>query len=234
MAIATVRVNYGYRRLHVLLRREGWRINHKRIYRLYSEEGLGLKRKKPKRRRAAVSRRNQAAAKEPNERWAIDFMHDELADGKKIRVLTVIDVFSRKCLALEVRKSFRGEDVAGVLSNLVTSCGKPRTIQCDQGTESTSLAMDHWGYWNQAGLDFSRPGTPGDNARNEAFNSVVRRECLTHHYFLDLEDASAMLECWKEEYNNERPHGSLGQKSSAQYRAEWNENFDPGRLEKVI
>jgi putative transposase len=93
--------------------------------------------------------------------------------------------------------------------------------------------MDHWGYWNQIGLEFSRPGKPGDNARNEAFNSVVRRECLTHHYFLDLQDASAVLDSWKEEYNNERPHGSLGQIPPAHYRAGWTQNKDSDRLEKM-
>jgi putative transposase len=232
--IAAVRVSYGYRRLHVLLRREGWPINHKRVYRLYTEEGLGLKRKRPKRRRAAVSRRNQTVATCPNERWAMDFMHDDLADGRKIRVLTVIDVFTRECLALQVGRRFRGQDVAAVLSDLVARIGKPRTIQCDQGTEFTSLAMDHWGYWNKVGLDFSRRGKPGDNARNEAFNSVVRRECLTHHYFFGLEDASLILKSWKEDYNNERPHGSLGQIPPAHYRAEWSKNHGPGRQQKMI
>jgi len=157
--------------------------------------------------------------KGPNERWAMDFMHDTLADGRKLRVLTVIDVFTRECLALEARQSFRGEDVAEVLSGLIGHYGKPQTIQCDQGTEFTSLAMDHWAYWNQVGLDFSRPGTPGDNARNEAFNGTVRRECLTSHYFLNLKEASAILESWKEEYNNERPHGSLGQIPPVVFRA---------------
>ena len=181
--LAAVRISYGYRRLHVLLRREGWPINHKRVYRLYSEEGLGLKRKRVKRRRAAVVRREPEQVTRPNERWAMDFMHDEMADGGKFRVLTVIDVFTRECLALHVGRSLRGADVATVLDGLVARRGKPRSIQCDQGTEFTSLAMDHWGYWNKVGLDFSRRGRPGDNARNEAFNSLVRRECLTHHYF---------------------------------------------------
>jgi putative transposase len=110
--LAAVRVSYGYRRLHVLLRREGWPVNAKRVCRLYSEEGLGLKRKKPKRRRrAAVARATRSRAARPNQRWAMDFMHDEFLDGRKMRVLTVIDVFTRECLALEARKTFRGTDV---------------------------------------------------------------------------------------------------------------------------
>lgn len=204
----------------------------KRVYRLYAEEGLGLKRKRPKRRRAAVSRVPLDPVSGPGQRWAMDFMHDELFDGKKIRVLTVIDVFTRECLELEVRKSFRGLDVAQVLSRLVERHGKPLTIQSDQGTEFTSLAMDHWAYWNHVGLNFSRPGTPGDNARNEAFNGTVRRECLTHHYFLSLEEAAAVLGSWKEEYNNDRPHSSLGQITPAEFTAGWFSKNDPARLAK--
>jgi len=197
--LAAVRTSYGYRRLHVLLRREGWPINHKQV--------TG-----------------------PNERWAMDFMHDTFFDGRTFRVLTVIDVFTRECLALEARRSFRGEDVAGVLSDMIARRGKPKTIQCDQGTEFTSMAMDHWAYWNKIGLSFSRPGTPGDNAHCEAFNSLVRRECLTLHYFLDIKDASTVLGSWKEDYNNDRPHGSLDQLTPARFRAGWTKRNDPERL----
>jgi putative transposase len=199
------------------------------VYRLYLEEGLGLKRKKPRRRRAAVARKEKQEVKKPNERWAMDFMHDALFDGRTFRVLTVIDVFTRECLALEVRRSFKGEDVARVLSNIIACRGKPKTIQCDQGTEFTSMAMDHWAYWNKIGLWFSRPGKPGDNARCEAFNSLVRRECLTLHYFLDIKDAGAVLRSWKEEYNKDRPHGSLDQLAPALYRAGWIKGNDPKR-----
>jgi len=231
--LAAVRVSYGYRRLHVLLRREGWPVNAKRVCRLYSEEGLGLKRKKPKRRRrAAVARATRSRAARPNQRWAMDFMHDEFLDGRKMRVLTVIDVFTRECLALEARKTFRGTDVVTILSDLVERHGKPETIQCDQGTEFTSMAMDHWAYWNKVGLDFSRPGTPGDNARNEAFNGTVRRECLSQHYFLNLEEASGVLDSWKEEYNNDRPHGSLGHITPAYFRAGVTKKNDPARAEE--
>lgn len=219
--LAAVRTSYGYRRLTVLLRREGWPINHKRVYRIYGEEGLGLKRKKPKRRRAAAARQGQLQVLRPNQRWAMDFMHDTFFDGRKLRVLTVIDVFTRECLALEAGRGFTGENVAEILRGLVARHGKPQTIQCDQGTEFTSLALDRWAYWNQVDLSFSRPGTPGDNARNEAFNGLVRRECLTQHYFLDLKEAARVLHSWKEEYNNDRPHGSLGQIPPAHYRAGW-------------
>jgi putative transposase len=230
--LAAVRSSYGYRRLHVLLRREGWPINAKRVYRLYVEEGLGLRRKKPKRRRAAVARVARRKAARPNQRWAMDFMHDEFQDGRRMRVLTVIDVFTRECLALEARRTFRGTDVAAILSDLVERHGKPGTIQCDQGTEFTSMAMDHWAYWNKVGLDFSRPGAPGDNARNEAFNGTVRRECLSQHYFLNITEASVVLDSWRNEYNNERPHGSLGHLSPAGFRTGWSDKDDPARAEK--
>jgi putative transposase len=232
--MAGVRISYGYRRLNVLLRREGWPINAKRVYRSYVEEGLGLKRKRPKRRRSAVVRQERQTVVMPNERWAMDFMHDTLFDGRSLRVLTVIDMFTRECLALEVRGSFRGEGVAMVLSALIARRCKPQMIQCDQGTEFTSMALDRWAYWNRVGLSFSRPGKPGDNARNEAFNGLVRRECLSQHYFLDLNEAAAVLDSWKEEYNKVRPHGSLGQLTPACYVAGWNETNDPERLAKCV
>ena len=145
-------------------------------------------------------------------------------------MLTVIDVFTRECLALVAKKQFRGEDVANILTDLTSERGRPRMIQCDQGTEFTSIAMDHWAYWNKVRLDFSRPGKPGDNARNEAFNGTVRRECLTQHYFLNLEEAQRILDGWRFEYNNDRPHSSLNQVSPAQFRTGWNSMEDPSEL----
>ena len=230
--LAAVRISYGYRRLHVLLRREGWEINHKRVYRLYVEEGLALKRKKLKRRRSATPRQGTPIAYRPHERWAMDFMHDRLADGRSMRVLTVIDVFTRECLALIANRNFQGEDVAGVLTGLKELHGPPDMIQCDQGTEFTSMAMDHWAYWNSIQLDFSRPGKPGDNARNEAFNGTVRRECLSQHYFMNLEEAQQILEHWRLDYNNTRPHGSLKQIPPAEFKADWLTTMDPKKLGK--
>jgi putative transposase len=165
------------------------------------KEGLVLKRKKPKRRRAAVARQEKPTVTRPNERWAMDSMHDMLFDGRSMRVLTVIDLFTRECLELKVRQSFRGEHVAQVLSDLIARHGRPRTIQCDQGPEFTSMALD-------------------------------RRECLTHHYFLDLNEAAGVLNSWKEEYIKVRPHGSLGQLTPASYGAGWSRMNGPERLQK--
>jgi len=223
--LAAARVSYGYRRLHVLLRREQWEINIKRVRRLYREESLALmrrtpKRRTPKRRRSAVARPGQALATRPNERWARDFVHDALATREPFRVLTVIDCYTRECLALVARRTFRGEDVAAVLSTVATTRPLPLVIQCDQGTEFTSLALDHWAYWNKLQLAFSRPATPGDNARCEAFNGSLRRECLSQGYFTSLDDAQQALNTWQTEYNNVRPHSSLGDRPPAHFGAE--------------
>jgi len=218
--IATTRVSYGYRRVQVLLRREGWQVNAKRTNRLYREEGLCLRLKRPKRRRSAVRRQETVVANGANQLWAMDFMSDALGDGRKIRVLTVLDTFTRECVALEVGGGFGGADVARVLTRAGVQRGLPAVIHVDNGTEFTSKVFDHWAYSNKVRLDFSRPGKPTDNAFIESFNAQVRRECLSQHYFASLIDARVVLGGWREEYNNRRPHGSLGQRTPAEYRAE--------------
>lgn len=216
--LAQVRVRYGYRRIHVLLRREGWPVNHKRIYRLYAEDGLVLKRRRPKRHRSATTRVERPAASVPNERWSMDFMSDTLADGRRLKVLTILDTCTRECLALEVDRTFRGRDVAVVLTLLGVKRGLPERITCDNGTEFTSKALDHWAYRAGVRLDFTRPGKPTDNAHIESFNARVRQECLSQHWFLDLADARRTLENWKEDYNNNRPHSALGSQTPVEYR----------------
>ena len=197
--LAAVRVSAGYRPLHTLLQREGWRVNHKLVERLYREEGLTLRRKrKPRRRKSAVKRQVPEMPGRRNERWAMDFMHDTLAEGRTLRVLTVLDVYSRECVALVAGRGFKGEDVGRILSEAGKERGGlPEMISVDNGTEFTSRALDHWAYWNKVQLNFSRPGKPGDNPHIEAFNSVVRRECLSQHWFIDLEDAQNELDRWR-------------------------------------
>ena len=185
--LAAVRVNYGYRRLHILLRREGWRINAKRVYRLYSEEGLTMHLRRPKRRLVSGARRQeQSLAQRVNDCWSMDFMSDELCDGQRIRVLTIVDNFTRESLA------------------------RPRRIQVDNGSEFTSKVMDQWAYFNQVELDFSRRGKPTDNAFIESFNGKLRSECLNSNWFLSLVDAQGKIEAWRQDYNHSRPHSSLG------------------------
>lgn len=218
--LAAVRVSWGYKRLHVILRREGWQVNHKLVYRLYTEERLALKRKRPKKRKSVAPREARPVVTAANERWAMDFVHDVLSGGRTVRVLTVVDVFSRECVALVAQTSFRGEDVARILTEAGERRGKlPALISVDNGTEFTSKALDHWAYWNRVKLDFSRPGKPTDNAHIEAFNGSLRRECLSQHWFIDLEEAQRILDHWRDEYNNLRPHSSLGLRPPAHVRS---------------
>jgi putative transposase len=179
--ICQTRVRYGYRRVHVLLRREGWPINQKKTRRVYRELGLQLRNKTPKRRVKAKLRDDRRAATRPNDTWAMDLVHDQLATGRKLRVLTIVDTFSRFSPALEARLTFRGADVVEVLDGIRRSGRLPRVIRVDQGTEFVSRDLDLWAYQHGVTLDFSRPGKPTDNAFIEAFNSRFRAECLNAH-----------------------------------------------------
>ena len=211
--ICATRVRYGYRRVHVLLRREGWCVNHKRTCRIYRELGLQLRNKTPKRRVKAKLRGDRRAASQANETWAMDFIHDQLlATGRKIRVLTVVDTFSRYAPVIDPRFSYRAEDVVAALEQACAVLGYPKTIRVDQGTEFVSRDLDLWAYAKGVTLDFSRPGKPTDNAFAEAFNGRVRAECLNAHWFLTLADAREELEAWRRYYNEDRPHGAIGQK----------------------
>lgn len=210
--IAETRARYGYRRIHVLLRREGWQVNAKRVYRLYRESGLQIRNKTPKRRVKAKLREGRMPATRTNEAWAMDFVHDQLATGRKLRVLTIVDTFSRYAPAIEPRFSFRGADVVEVLERVGREVGFPATIRVDQGSEFISRDLDLWAYQRDVVLDFSRPGKPTDNAYIESLNGKLRAECLNAHWFLSLEDARRKMEDWRREYNTERPHSAIGYK----------------------
>jgi putative transposase len=210
--ICETRVRYGYRRVHVLLRREGWDINMKRTHRIYNALGLQLRNKTPKRRVKAKLRADRREATRPNETWAMDFVHDQLATGRKIRVLTVVDIFSRFSPVLDPRYSYRGEDVVQTLEQVCAVVGYPKSIRVDQGSEFISRDLDLWAYAKGVTLDFSRPGKPTDNAFIEAFNGRFRAECLNAHWFLTLADAREKLEAWRRYYNEDRPHGAIGNK----------------------
>jgi putative transposase len=205
-----VRVRYGYRRVHILLRREGWVINQKKTRRIYRELGLQLRNKTPKRRVKAKLRDDRRPATRSNETWAMDFVHDQLATGHKLRVLTIVDIFSRFSPALEPRLTFRGTDVVATLDRVRNEVGFPATIRVDQGSEFVSRDLDLWAYQRGVMLDFSRPGKPTDNAYIEAFNGRFRAECLNAHWFLSLADAQKKVEDWRRYYNEERPHGAIG------------------------
>jgi putative transposase len=207
--LAAARVRYGYRRLHVLLRREGWPVNHTRGYRLYRLEGLAWRLTK-RRQRASALRVARAASVAPNERWSMDFMHDQLADGRRLRVLTIVANFSRVSPALRVSRSLTGRHVVEVLEHLKAVRGVPRILCVDKGPEFTSRALDVWAHQHGVELDFSRPGTPTDNPFTESFNAKLRVECLDQHWFTAIEEAEAIIEEWREDYNTQRPHSALG------------------------
>jgi putative transposase len=211
--IAETRVRYGYRRIHVLLRREGWMVNHKRVCRLYREQGLQLRNKTPKRRVKAKLRSDRATAKAANDIWAMDFVHDQLFDGTKIRALTIVDVLSRVSPAIGVRQSYRGHHVVETVERGAAEFGYPKTIRVDNGPEFVSKELDLWAYLKGVTLDFSRPGKPTDNAFIESFNGKFRTECLNANWFLSLDEARAKCEAWRRDYNEVRPHSAIGNRT---------------------
>lgn len=208
--MAETRVRYGYRRIHVLLCREGWKVNEKRIHRLYRLEGLQLRRKTPRRKVSAKLREDRLPITKPHECWAMDFVADQLMDGRKIRILTIVDIFSKISPTIGVGSAYRGHDVVTTLQAAVRAHGCPKRIRVDNGPEFVSKDLDLWAYANDVVLDFSRPGKPTDNAFIEAFNSRFRQECLNAHWFLNLADARAKIEAWRRDYNVVRPHSAIG------------------------
>jgi len=200
---------YGYRRIHVLLRREGWKVNRKRTYRLYREAGLAVRRRKRK-RIGLFERKPLAKPSAVNRSWSMDFIADGLIDGRKLRCLAIVDDYSRECLALEVDTSITGRRVAAVLERLADLRGLPLSITVDHGPEFEGQVLDAWAYEHNVRLNFIRPGKPVENAYIESFNGRFRDECLNEHWFLTMAHARRVIEHWRIEYNTERPHSSLG------------------------
>ena len=199
---------WGLPMIHVVLQREQLVVNHKRSERIYRELGLSLTIRRHK-KRAAATRLELPQATRPNERWSMDFMQDALSSGRRFRVLTVIDTFTRECPVIEVDSSLTGERVSRVLDWLALTRGVPEAITVDNGPEFAGKAMDLWAYKRNVKLDFIRPGKPTENGYIESFNATVRRDCLKQHYFTSLEEAKRRIEDWRLEYNGFRPHSSL-------------------------
>jgi putative transposase len=210
--IAASRVRYGYRRIHVLLRREGWAVNAKRVCRVYREQGLQLRNKSPKRRVKAKLRDGRSPATGANRVWAMDFVHDQLFDGRKIRVLTMVDTFTRLSPAVDVRQNFRGSDVVETLERVSHELGYPQTIRLDNGPEFISKELDLWAFMHDVTLHFSRPGKPTDNAFIGSLNGKFRAECLNANWFLSLDEARQKCEAWRRDYNEVRPLSAIGNK----------------------
>lgn len=208
--LAAERPRFGYRRLYVMLRREGFAFNHKRVYRLYRLDGLAVRRRIRRRRAAARARVVFAPATRPNERWAMDFVSDALFNGRKFRALTVMDHCTREGLAIEIDFSLPALRVVRVLDRIVAERGTPTLIVIDNGTEFAGKVLDAWAYANGIKLHFIRPGKPTDNSHCESFNGRFRDEFLNENWFIDREDAIQKAEAWRIDFNKVRPHSSLG------------------------
>ena len=215
--IAATYVRYGYRRLTVLLKREGWKVNAKRIYRLYEEENLkvrSVERKKIARRQRVP----QAQAMRPNECWSADFVSDKLTDGRAIRILTVIDQFTRECVWLEADRSMNGPKVVAAMMRAIAERGSaPRSITLDNGSEFAGRVMEAWAIQAGVQLCFIRPGRPVENGFIESFNGRLRDECLNVEWFTSLQEARGKLAAWRNHYNHARPHSALDDRTPAMF-----------------
>ena len=208
-AVATERRRFGYRRVHVMLERQGWQVNQKKLRRLYREEKLQV-RKRGGRKRALGTRRPILVPARPNERWSLDFVSDAFSDGRRFRVLAIVDDFSRECLALVADTSLSGLRVTRELTAVMARRGRPRTIVSDNGTELTSMAVLRWCQETRIDWHYIAPGKPMQNAFVESFNGSFRDELLNETLFSSLTEARVEITAWKEDYNINRPHSSLG------------------------
>jgi putative transposase len=218
--LAANRVRFGYRRLTVLLRREGWPVNAKRIYRLYTEDGLAV-RTKVRKKIARRARIPAVKAIRPNDKWSMDFVAARLLDGRWFRVLTVVDQFTRECLLLLADSSLNGQKVALGLAQVITERGTPTSITVDNGSEFYSRAMEAWAYQYGVQLDFIRPGKPVENSYIESFNGRLRDECLNVEVFFALSDVRDKLARWRQDYNQVRPHSALRDATPAAFAHSW-------------
>ena len=225
--LAQERRRFGYRRLHILLRRDGYVVNHKRLFRLYREERLTV-RKRGGRKRALGTRAPMIVPSRPNDRWSLDFVSDQLVDGRRFRILAIVDDCTRECLALAADTSLSGQRVARELDSLVMSRGKPKMVVSDNGTELTSNAILSWADEALVQWHYIAPGKPVQNAFIESFNGRLRDELLNDTLFRSLPQARFVLETWRQDYNTSRPHSRLGWLAPAAYAAQLEPQRDQG------
>lgn len=216
--LAGQRPRYGSPRLTVLIRREFGCVNHKRIERLYSEEGLQLPKRRKKKRIGTVRRIPLETPTRPNEVWSMDFMSDSLYNGRRFRTLNIIDNYSRELIALEAGSSITGQRVVRILENVRLLCGLPKTIVVDNGPEFTGKALLLWSQERNVHLHFIDPGKPMQNAFIESFNGSFRDECLNQHWFKSIWDVQETIRQWRLDYNQNRPHSSLNMLSPMQFK----------------
>jgi putative transposase len=224
--LSSERRRFGYRRLHILLAREGWRVNHKKLRRLYREEGLQV-RKRGGRKRAIGTRAPITLPSGVNQRWSLDFVSDAFSDGRRFRILTIVDDFSRECLALVADTSLSGLRVARTLDGLILQRGRPDTIVSDNGTELTSIAVLKWSQDRRVNWHYIAPGKPTQNAFIESFNGRLRDECLNDTLFSSLRHAREVLAAWRQDYNHIRPHSAHGGRTPAEIAAQSDKGISP-------
>jgi putative transposase len=215
--IAATYPRYGYRRVRIFLRREGHAMSPERAYRLWRTAGLQLPRRRP-RRRVAISRPRPLPACGPNQVWAYDFVHDACANGQKLKCLTVIDEFTRECLAIDVAGSIRSARVIDVLSRLISAHGVPAFLRSDNGPEFVSKAILEWLAAAKIDTALIDPGKPWQNGADESFNGKFRDECLSMEWFRSRTEARVLIEIWRRHYNEVRPHSSLGYRTPREFR----------------
>jgi putative transposase len=215
--LAAARPRFGYGRLHILLTREGWRVGRKRVHRLYKLEGLQVRMRVRRRKRISLHRGPAPTATGGGQYWAMDFVHDQLSNGRKFRVLTVIDKWHRQCVALEANFALKGHSVVDSMNEIARTRQVPYAITVDHGTKFTSKVLDEWGYMRGVKLDFIRPGKPTENCFIESFNGRLRDECLNVNEFATLDQAREILGTWQHDYNHHRPHGSLGRLTPSEF-----------------
>jgi len=216
--LAGERRRFGYRRLHILVEREGFGVNHKRVHRLYREAGLAVRRRR-KRERVAVERRPLQIPSGPNHTWSMDFVFDALANGKPIKCLNVVDDCTKEAVVIEAARRINGQGVADLLEAACRFRGYPACIRTDQGPEFTGRSLDQWAQANGVKLLLIQPGKPTQNAYVESFNGKFRDECLNENWFVSLDHARAVISEWRRDYNEVRPHSSLAQRTPAEFAA---------------
>jgi len=206
--IALEKRRFGYRRIHMVLKRKGEKVNHKKVFRIYQQLGLKVL-KRGSRKRALGIRLTKAKIEKINQRWSLDFVSDALVTGRKIRLLTVIDDYSRRCLGIIVDTSLSGSRVCRELDKMIEKYGKPEGILSDNGTEFTSHAVLQWSKEKMVNWEYIQPGKPYQNGTIESFNGKLRDECLNENLFIDIKKTKEIIESWRLEYNEVRPHSSL-------------------------
>jgi putative transposase len=232
--LARKRQRFGYRRLTALLQREGRKVNHKRIYRLYRENNLAMRRKKRRRSAWRTADIQQQTAQAPNQRWAMDFVSDTLATGRTFRALTIVDECTRESPAIEVDTSLPGKRVIRVLDNLALKSGLPQEIRVDNGPEFVCRAVREWCEKRGILLRYIEPGRPMQNGHAESFNGRLRDECLNASWFTSLADARRKIEHWRADYNQHRPHSSLNYRTPSEFTALLRQQqIDPAKMGKL-